>query len=163
MKQFWKVDSIDMEFLWNYFRKEKNVSMLKYIMKDEYDVTYIDDNAEKKTNIIKNIVNVLGFDLKNIDLKLDIKTFMENTNRLLTNSEFSKNHDKIRILFDKSKKSTNTTMKCTYLVPHLNSYLSECCLFVHVIQNRVYNKCNKKQETDSSYQLCIQEEFGRYI
>lgn len=163
IKQFWKVVVIDIPFLETHFRKEKNVVMLKYLLNGVYDIGYMDNVTNDKCDIIRDMIKVLGFDLTDLDLKLDIKTFMKNTNKLLTGSGFSKNYNKIRILFDKSKKSLNTTLTGKNLVAHINCYLSDCCLSIVILPSKIYDKKLKKRVANSKYQLYILDEFKGYI
>lgn len=45
----------------------------------------IDDLVTEKTKVINEMINLLGFDLKNLDKILSKNTFYENKKKLLSN------------------------------------------------------------------------------
>ena len=163
IQKFWGVKEIDQAFLDTYFRKERILVNLKYIL--EKDMTsipdeYIDEHIIDKTEVIQEIVKGLGFDLNDLDRVLDKDDFYDNKKKLLTNSPFAKNYDKVRILFGKPK-GVLTNLAGNFLIIMLNSYLNEFGL--ELVCNLKKKRVGKTVIRDSKYTLKVLNVFDSYL
>ena len=87
---------------------------------------YLDYQIDKKIKVITNIINTLGFDLKNFDIKIPNEKYYSNVKILLgSDNEFKKDYANIRILFDKDKHELKEDLKGSPLVKLLNGFLEE--------------------------------------
>ena len=164
IQKFWGVTEVDQAFLDTYFRKEKGLVNLKYILdKNLAGVSdeYIDDYISDKSKFIKEIVDVLGFDLTNMDIILDKDTFYENKEKLLTASQFSTNYDNVRVLFGKPKSVLKRGLHGVYLMNMLNSYLNEFGL--ELVCKEGYKKINGKNHRSNKYKLLINSNLLNFI
>jgi len=147
MKTFWKVQNIDKSFMDKYFRKENIIVNLRYLLdKDLSNCTdYIDNNIEEKSNIIKDIIDKLGFDLNNIDRVITKEEFYKGKTELFTNSDFSKKYENVRILFDKPKGKLNISLNGSFLTKFLNGFINEFGLELVCKEKskRIVNKISK--------------------
>lgn len=127
-KNFWNLDKVDKKSLELYFRCELTLNRLLYLMnKDVINIDeYIDRDMEKKTQVIKNIISTLGFDLSNLDLKISREQFYLNVLLLFDDkNQFKKDYANIRILFGKDKHELNNDLKGSALVKLLNGFLND--------------------------------------
>jgi len=143
-KKFWDVKEVNDENLEQYFRKELNVNRLLMLFdKPVIDNNYIDNDIKQKVDIIKDIIKTLGFDINNLDIKLDREVYYENVKKLLNDSSFEKNYDKIRVLFGRTKEKLNRKMKGSGLAIFLNNFMEHFGLVINFIKiNKNIN--NKK-------------------
>ncbi len=158
IKKFWNKDNIDQEFLDKYFRKEDYLSRLKYIL-GKVNKSHVTEIDIQKTDVVKDIIEVLGFNLRDLTKIIKGKDFYENASKLLTDSMFSKNYENVRILFDKPKSILKPNLKGTYLTSMLNSYLSEfglCIMSTNVIK---WDNKLKKHVRASDFVLRINNDY----
>ena len=162
MLKFWGVQ-LDKTFMDTYFRKEINLVNLKYLM--DLDMAgcleYLDDCVDEKTNVIKEMIIVLGFDLKNLDKILSKDTFYENKKKLLGCSDFSKNYEKIRILFGKAKGVLNRNLNGNYLMNLINGYLNEFGLELICASKQGW--IDGKNIRISTYKISIMNQYYHFI
>lgn len=142
-KKFWKLNEVNEDNMNDYFRKERNANNMmvlfgKKVIDDTY-VEYIDYDANQKTKTIMMIINVLGFDEKDLNIKISRDVYYENVKKLLSDSEFSKNYDKIRVMFGRPKTHLNVQLKGSGLAILLNGYFEEFGLYIrrHKTSRRV--------------------------
>lgn len=84
-----------------------------------------DPKVIEKVNVIKEIINVLGFDLDDLDRVVVKDVFYKNKDKLLTDSQFSRNYGDVRKLFGKPAGELCMDLKGVYLFNMINSYLND--------------------------------------
>jgi len=159
IKKFWDVDDVTIEFLQTYFRKEKVLINLRYLLERDLGQDsneYIDNNTEKKCEVINEIIKVLGFDLDDLGIVIGMKEFYENGTILVSDSHFSKKYDKIRILFAQSKKVLDPELTGGNLIKMINGYLKDFGLTIQCINpDKKIMDDNGKFVRNSIYKLII--------
>lgn len=161
-KKFWKINTITDENIEMYFRKEKIMNNLMLFCGEKIiDDKYIDYNSIDKLNILEMIIKTLGFDKNKLDIKLSRDEYYKNIKKLLSNSEFSKNYDKIRTMFNRPKTKLNVNLKGPNLAKFINGYFEEFGLYIFCEkkQQRINNKRYKK----TSYILTICKKYLKII
>lgn len=164
IKHFWGIEDLDMEFLRKYYRKEYILVNLKAVLNIHTDLSvdeYTDRYFVHKEEVIRELIKVLGFNLKKINRIIKKEKFYENGKKLLTDSKFSENYDKIRALFGKSKAKLDTNLTGGNLIKMINSYLNEFGLKVKCksVVKKIKGKCYKK----SQYKIKICKAYTEFI
>jgi hypothetical protein len=118
---------------------------------------FIDDKIKEKTVVIKNIIDILGFNLKDLSIRINKDQFYINVEKLLTDSDFSKGYENIRMMFGKPKKELNNKIKGSSLIKFLDSYLCDMGICVNVIKKQKW--INNKNITTSLFILKIEDIF----
>ena len=156
-KKFWLIDEkIDINIFNKYFRNEVNMNRLFTLLGKKTVSEYCDKDITLKNNVIREIINKLGFDM-NFLIKIDKETYYDNVKKLLTNSDFSRNYDKVGILFGKSKSKLNINMNGHSLAVFLNNFLGEFGLYIK--QNKTTKKIDKKTVNICNFQLKILDKY----
>jgi hypothetical protein len=146
-KKFWNIKEITNDILVNYFRHEiKFNGLLILLDKPVRDNNYMESNTELKAEVINNMINILGFNINNLDIKLDRDIYYKNVKKLLNDSSFEKNYDKIRTLFGRSKEKLNKKLDKSGLSIFLNHFFIEFGLRINceikkiTVENKRKNK-----------------------
>jgi superfamily II DNA or RNA helicase len=163
-KNFWDLEQVDKKNLEMYFRCEMTLNRLLYLLdKDIKNVDeHIDINTEKKTNIIKNMIKTLGFDLTNFDLKLPREEYYLNVKKLFSDTnQFKKDYANIRILFDKDKHELNDNLKGSSLVKLLNGFLNE--FGIEIEHKHSTKKINEETKVVYFYKIKLGKKYNKYI
>ena len=166
IKKFWEIDELSKEFLRKYFRKERVLINLKSILDKRLGNSadeYMDVDIKAKEEVIREIVEILGFDLDDLDKIISKNKFYENGKQLLNNSKFSEYYDKTRVLFGKSKAELNKDLTGGNLIQMINGYLNEFGIKVKCEISDGWNKKLKKSFKVSKYKLVIRNAFLSYI
>ena len=118
---------------------------------------YIDYDINKKIEVIKNIINTLGFDLNNLTIKIPRDDYYEKIKVLLSNeNSFKKNYDKIRILFDKNKHNLSNEFKERSIAKLLNSFFKN---FGLKIINKKYRIKKTKLFIPNTLNFCTNKNY----
>jgi hypothetical protein len=157
-KKFWLIDEqIDINIFNKYFRNEINMNRLFILLGKKTVGEYCDKDIKLKINIIREIINKLGFDT-NFLIKIDKEIYYNNVKKLLTDSDFSQNYDKVGILFGKSKSKLNINMNGHSLAVFLNNFLGEFGLYIK--QNKTTKKIDNKTVNICNFQLKILDNYN---
>lgn len=111
----------------------------------------------EKVNVIKEIISVLGFDLNDLDKIIVKDIFYKNKDKLLTDSQFSRNYESVRGLFGRTKGVLNSSLSGNYLINMINGYLNESCMVLFCKNKVVWDKVNYKPTRLSKFQLRIMD------
>jgi|694.fasta_scaffold75181_3 hypothetical protein len=159
---YWKLKILTIELLEENFKIENVVNKLLYLYdKQLIGSKYCDNNINEKSNIIKDMIKILGFDLYNLEIKLNRETYYENVKKLLNDSSFEKNYDKIKILFGKSKEKLNNNMKGSGLAIFLNNFMEHFGL--HIKCKHTTITINKKQSNVYTYLMEVIDKYKDYL
>ena len=161
-KHTWNLENVTMNDLNNYYGKENKLFNLKYLLNMHHKNMKISDEIVKKRKVIKEIINVLGFDIKDTKIKIDKQEFYENVKKLFENSGFIKNYNNNRLLFGKPKHVLNKKVSGANLINILNSFFEDFGLRIDIIENKQIRKNNKKMYIFSA-QLKIFEIYQNII
>jgi hypothetical protein len=162
-KQFWNLTEVNDLNMDLYFRQEFVLNRLQGLMgKMEKDKEYLDYNVGKKIEVINNIINTLGFDLKNLNNRVSKDDYYKNLKSLLSKeNNFTKNYDNIRILFEKDRHKLDEKLKGPAIAKLLNGFLSDFGLYI--ICKQTTKKENDKIIATYYYILGIDEKFKEYV
>lgn len=134
-KKFWNLNEVDGQDMKKYFRKEKTINNLRVLFdKEVIDDNYIDYNVSEKINVIEMMIKTLGFDKNDLMIKLPRNEYYENVKILLSNSEFSKDYDKIRTMFERPKTKLNANLKGPSLAKFVNGYFEEFGMYISTVK-----------------------------
>jgi hypothetical protein len=166
-KKFWNLKELDKDTFELYFRCESKLYRLLYLLgknTKNYE-KYADVNIEKKTDVIKNIITTLGFDLNNLNLKIIKDVYSQNILKLFDNvNQFKKNYKDIRILFDKDKHILKDNLKGSALSKLLNGFLNEFGMFIKCKNSTSQNKKkNENKKTIYYYKIDIDVKYNDFI
>lgn len=75
------------------------------------NIKYDDIIIKEKTKIINDVINKMGFDLENIDIKLSRQIFEENILKVINESILFKDNDKTSPLFELNKSIISKLIK----------------------------------------------------
>ena len=159
-KKFWNLETVDKINLELYFRCEFTFTRLMTLLnKDIIDGDeYLDYQIDKKIKVITNIINTLGFDLKNFDIKIPNEKYYSNVKILFgKDNEFKKDYANIRILFDKDKHELKEDLKGSAVVKLLNGFLEDFGLKIHY--KKKYKRVDKKPIYNNIYLLSIINQY----
>ena len=163
-KMFWSLESVDKTNMELYFRCEYTFTRLITLL--DKDIIggdeYLDYQIDKKIKVITNIINTLGFDLKNFDIKIPNEKYYSNVKILLgIDNEFKKDYGNIRILFDKDKHELKEDLKGPSLVKLLNGFLEEFGLIINI--NRTWESKQNIKKRITLYKLNVQKIYIKKI
>ena len=159
-KKFWKLNEVNEDNMNDYFRKEKNANnMMVLFGKKIIDDSYADCDVHEKIIVIEMMISTLGFNKKELDNKISRDVYYENVKKLLNDSEFSKNYDKIRVMFGRPKTSLKSQIKGPGLAKLLNGYFEEFGLYVKCISKQT--RINKKYKKEYYYSLTMCEKYSK--
>lgn len=113
---------------------------LNYLLGKDVNNNCITTKDMQKINVVKEIINTLGFNLKDSTKIVKGSDFYANSNNLLVSNNFGKNYNDIQKLFNKPRSKINTNLKGTYLTSMLNSYLGEFGLCIKSNKNKKWDK-----------------------
>lgn len=156
-KKFWNFKVVDKKSLELYFRCELVLNRLLYLFDlDMINIDeYVDKDMEKKTKVIKNIIKTLGFDLKNLELKISKEQYYLNVKSLFgETNEFKKDYANIRILFGKDKHELKDDLTGSAPAKLLNGFLND---FGLTLVNE------KKTKPNRIFMLNVEKKYYRYI
>lgn len=163
-KKFWNLETVDKINLELYFRCEYTFTRLMTLLnKDIIDGDeYLDYQIDKKIKVITNIINTLGFDLKNFDIKIPNEKYYSNVKILFgKDNEFTKDYANIRILFDKDKHELKEDLKGSPLVKLLNGFLEDFGLIIKI--NRTWESKQNIKKRITLYKLNVQKIYIKKI
>ena len=130
--------------------------------KSERDEEHLDYNIEKKMVVITYIINTLGFNLKDLKIVLSREIYYENFKKLISkNSDFNKNYNNIRLLFEKDKHELKDNLTGSPAVKLLNGFLEEFGL--SIITKRTTKKINDKLTTIYMYTCVVNGIFKPFL
>ena len=161
-KKFWKLENIKKQDLDKYFRCEIIYNRLMVLLNKKKNTLnedkYIDYDINKKIEVIKNIINTLGFDLNNLTIKIPRDDYYEKIKVLLSNeNSFKKDYDKIRILFDKNRHNLNENINNQTLSKILNGILDN--LGLKIINKKTCKRINNENIYSTTYLLSIEKKY----
>ena len=143
---YWKLKIITIEILEKYLQTEIILNRLLYLYdKQLVGSKYCEDKINEKTNVIKEIINILGFDLYNLEIILNRETYYDNVNKLLNNNEFAKNFNKNRKIFGMTRAKLNKNLKGSGLSICLNNFLKKFGLQIICKINKITITKNKRK------------------
>lgn len=163
-KNFWNFKEVNKNNLDEYIGQEQILNRFFYLTSKKMinNNEIIDINIDNKTKIIKNIINTLGFDLTNLNLKISREQFYLNVQSLLDeDNEFKKNYANIRKLFGKDKHELNDKLKGSALVKLLNGFLNE--FGFELLHTHSTKKIDDKTKFVYFYKLIIIKKYICYI
>lgn len=161
-KKFWNLNKVNEQDIEKYFRKEKTINNLMVLFdKEVIDDDYIDYNVSEKINVIKMIIETLGFDKNQLGIKLKRNEYYDNVKKLLSNSEFSKDYDKIRTMFERPKTKLNINLKGSSLAKFLNGYFEEFGMYISTVKTS--NIINGKKKNISYVVLKVSAKFISFL
>jgi len=123
----------------------------------------MDVDIKAKEEVIREIVEILGFDLDDLDKIISKNNFYENGKQLLNNSKFSEYYDKTRVLFGKSKADLDKDLTGGNFIQMINGYLNEFGVKVKCISDNKWDKKLKKKIRLSHYQLVVKKALILFI
>jgi tryptophan 2,3-dioxygenase len=161
-KQFWMLENITENDMQSYFRNEIKMNrLLELLNKDKIENEYSDISAKQKIKIILDIINVLGFDIYDLNKLISANEYCKNRETLLSDSGFSKDYKNIRILFERPKTSLNVNMKGHSFVKFINGFLNEFCLCIQ--QKSTTQRINGEKNKIYKYKLTIVKEYEHIL
>ena len=107
------------------------------------------------------MIKTLGFDKNKLEVKLTRDEYYKNVKKLLSDSDFSKNYDKIRIMFDRPKTKINSNLKGPSLAKFINGYFEEFGMYVSCEYEQIRN--GEKRYRITSYILRICKKYIQII
>lgn len=159
-KIFWNLKFVDKNNLDLYFDCEFTFNRLlklldkKNISEDEYT----DYQIINKIKVITNIIETLGFDLTNLNIKILKDKYYSNVKLLFgKDNEFYKNYTNIRKLFNKDKHELKEDLKGPPLIKLLNGFLEEFGLKIY--NKKTCNSVNKVITRNNSFLLGINNKY----
>jgi hypothetical protein len=160
-KCFWNLDKYDKNTFYLYFGNEIKLIRLFYIYNiKKYDNN--DTNIEKKTIVIKNIINTLGFNLNNLKIKIMRDEYYLNVKKLLSDDNyFKKDYKNIRIMFGKEKHNLTENLKNHQLSKLLNGFLNE--FGFNLINKKTCTSFNNEKKYSTCFKLEIDNKFIKYL
>lgn len=138
------------EFIVNNFNKMHVMRRYNLLFDNNIYHKYVADND--KINVIKNIIDTLGFSLNDMSIKLSKDDYYVNVKKLLsTDNNFYNEYDKIRKLFKKEKHIIKDNLSGSALAKLLNGFLENFGLCIKCHEKSV--RSGKKISSAYSYQL----------
>lgn len=117
-KKHWKVKKLTDDFINKYYGKSQALYNLRCLMNKNNDdklevdnIKYDDIIIKEKAKIINDVINKMGFNLENIDIKLSRQIFEENIIKVINESILFKDHDKTSPLFELNKSIISKLIK----------------------------------------------------
>jgi len=162
-KKFWKLENIKKQDLDKYFRCEIIYNRLMVLLNKKKNTLnedkYIDYDINKKMEVIKNIINTLGFDLNNLTIKIPRDDYYEKIKVLLSNeNSFKKDYDKIRILFDKNRHNLNDNITESAINKILNGFLEN--FGFKIIKKQIRKSVKKVITKQNIFMLIIETKYN---
>lgn len=158
-KKFWNITKLTEELFDSYYGKEQQLIKLKYILGIDQPKKQVDivQHLQEKTVIIYDIINTLGFNLKNLDKKLTKDEFYKGgIEALRQHKNFKENYQHVRILFGKDKREISTNN--SYLLQTINGLLNDFELNIKSMKSSYKNK--NKVLNKLTYQLTLNKTFN---
>ena len=172
-KEYWKIDELTEDFLDMWFRKtyildnikslleEKelnNIMTIDKFNKNNY-LVYDKDKQKERTDIIKELIGTIGFDLEDIgnNLILDRDTFVENMEKSVKNCKIFKDSVNCKFLFGFKSKRVKTVKA---FIGFVNSILKNWGL------NIIFHKKQIREKNRIcilSYSLDFFQEINNYL
>lgn len=124
-KIFWDKQMVDKDFIEIYHNKNQQFANLNLILNKNVQKfqKYYNDTIKNKKDYVVMMINILGFNIEDLNKYIPKVDFYKNKEILFTNSEFSKNYDKIRKLFNRPKDLLNKNLSGSFLTKFLNGIL----------------------------------------
>ena len=158
-KKFWNFKMITKKNLDLYFNCEYKYNRLLILLNKKTNNEYIDIYVNEKIEVIKNIINTLGFDLNNLTIKIPRNDYYKKIKVLLSNeNSFKNNYDKIRILFDKNKHNLNKNTTESAINKILNGILDFFGL--KIIKKQIRKSVKKVITKTNIFMLMIKPKYN---
>jgi len=171
-KKNWGVKEIDQEFMDKWFRKtyvlDNILTLLKGYRIDQltsYDrgsknnyLSYDRAKQKERVDIIKDLIDIMGFDLDNIgdDLILDRETFVENMDKCVKDCKIFKDAVDCEFLFGVKMKTVRTVKA---FIGFINTVLKNWGLIINFKEESVWNKELKKRIGSYMYNLAYYQDI----
>ena len=179
----WKIEKVDEEFLTSWFKKTHVLRNLKLILghKELNPLVTLDNNYGEtiklnnvkrleKIKMIKELTNLLGFDLTQLgkNILISKETLTNNIKENIPDCEIFKKYDKSEILFGFRKGKINNIELVESLKPFLgfaNTILTNWGLRIYVKRNKTNVRKNGKRTSKviNNYFLNYYKDINKYI
>jgi hypothetical protein len=162
-KTFWNLKEVDSMTIDLYFRQEFTLNRLLFLLNEiPIGTDYQDYNIHKKTEVIKNIITTLGFNLKDLKITIAGKNYYDNVKKLFSkDNQFNKDYKNIRLLFEKDKHELKETLTSAAATKLINNFFDNFGL--SIVSKKTTEYVNKKNKTIYIYSCKINNIFTTYI
>jgi hypothetical protein len=175
-KEYWKIDELTEDFLDMWFRKTYILDNIKSLLEEKElnNIMTIDkfnknnylvhekDIHKERTDIIKELIETIGFDLEDIgnNLILDRETFVENMEKSVKNCKIFKDVIDCEFLFGVKSKQVKTVKA---FIGFVNSIFKNWGLNINFIKTAMRDTQTKKFMNIYTYSLSYYQNINDYL
>ena len=164
-KKHWKIDDVTevtKEFLDKYYGKDEMLTNLRCLLKPHKINVYIEDDnlkqvaqysivvVKEKIDMIRKVIETLGFDKPGDGVMIDKDTFVANIEKVKTECHLFINPNKSQPMFEYDKMKIRSIGNVKQFLGFVNSLLMNYGIVIKSIPSFVRTKVNNKWKTTRS-------------